>query len=59
MFVDEFGAIRRPTDGRPPLPINSAATEIYLEASRQRGDDTADAPSIHGPAVVALRSVWS
>ena len=65
LFVDEFSAInprvafddpKLPDEG--PQPVNEAATLIYHEASRQRGDDLTDAPKIHGVAVLCLQKVW-
>jgi hypothetical protein len=58
MFVDEFSSIVRPKDGRYPLPVNEAATDIYHAASRMRGENLTNAPKIHGPAVVSLRRIW-
>jgi hypothetical protein len=51
MFVHETGA----ADG---LPVNDAATLIYHEASRQRGQDTTGAPKIYGVAILTMRRVW-
>jgi hypothetical protein len=57
MFVDEIGAMA--TTKRPPLPINKYATEIYLNASRSRGDFSVET-RIHGTAVLILnRLIWS
>jgi hypothetical protein len=56
MFVDEDSA--QFIAGRPPLPVNEAATLIYHENSRRRGADLTDAPCIHGVAVVCLTRVW-
>lgn len=51
MFVDELSA----SDG---MPVNEAATLIYHENSRRRGDRMEGAPKIHGVACVALRRIW-
>lgn len=50
LFVDEFSAFDE--------PINEAATLIYHEASRRRGEDNTHAPKIHGVAVLCLTRVW-
>lgn len=59
MFVDEFGALP------PALPINDNATRVYHRASIERGEFVsaragiiADAPKIHGDAVLFMRRVW-
>lgn len=65
MFVGEFSAIN-PREAfndpnlpdRPPLPVNEAATLIYHEASRKRGADLTNAPTIHGVAIITLERVW-
>lgn len=49
MVVNETGAIQR-----PPLPVNHAATDVYWNASRRRGQEPNPKtwPRIHGTAVV-------
>lgn len=51
MFVDDRGLIK-------DLPRNEAATEIYWEASRRRGDDLTGASHIAGTAILFDRQVW-
>lgn len=58
MFVDEFSALPVHHGRNARLPVNDAATLIYHEASRQRGDDLTDAPKIYGPALITLARVW-
>ena len=50
MVVNEMGAMA--VHGRPPLPVNKAATEIYHAASRARGLDWAGPPEIHGDVLL-------
>lgn len=57
MFVDEDSA--QFIDGRGPLPVNEAATQIYYAASLARGlEPETGWPSIHGVAVVFDGRVW-
>jgi hypothetical protein len=56
MFVDETGAV----GGQP---VNLAATRVYHAASIARGEPhadgiIADAPLIHGVAILFNRNVW-
>lgn len=66
MFVDEYSAInpRKSFDDpelpdADPQPVNEAATLIYHEAPRVRGESTKDAPKIHGVAVLTLTRIWT
>ena len=52
MFVDDESASKG-------LEVNQAATRVYHEASRRRGDDMTAAPRIYGVAVLSKKILWT